>query len=166
MKRIENEEVRTIKQFCITLIIVIIIAVGIYFFTRAFVTKDLFKEDSETNENTESVIDDTKAIVGTMLKKNNDDYYVIVYDSSSDEAAEYLRMVSDYKEVSGSKDVITVDLSNPLNSKYYDSENTMCNTNDINEMKFGNISVLRVKDNKVNKCLETTSSIKKEWKIS
>lgn len=78
-----NEDDKTIKKFIILVIIVLLVAVGIY-----FLTKDVIKKDTTAlsyrfykKTSTDVSIDYTKCIVGNMLNKNESEYYVILYDS-------------------------------------------------------------------------------------
>lgn len=163
MKIKENTETQTVKQFIIILLIVILIAVGIYFFTKKFVTKD-----SNTTDNTETkeYINPNVAIVGTMLSKNASEYYVMLYKSTDTEASSYLGLIDSYDKLENSIPVYTVDLSNPLNSKYYDLENPNLDTTNTLEMRFGKITVLKINNGNIEKSYSTVEEIKKVWKIS
>ena len=112
----QNEETKTMKQFLITLIIVIVGVVGIYLLTKYVVKKDNSTNNSSTTEE-KSYIDPNTAIVGTMLNKSSDAYYVIIYDKTKDNATTYYSLVSTYKAKDKALKVYTVDLSNSLNKK-------------------------------------------------
>lgn len=159
------EEDKTIRNFIIVFIIVLLLVVGIYFLT-VFINKDNESKTEETNTSSEVKIDYEKAIVGTMLQANNADYYVILYKSDDAKSSEYQLLVSKYKTNKDAKTVLTVDLSNALNSKYYDKDNTNYSSDNINNLRFGDITVLEVKNNKIVKSFDSVEKIKKEWKIS
>ncbi len=159
------EEDKAVRNFIIIFIIVLLLVVGIYFFT-VFINKDSETKNDETNASTEVKIDYEKAIVGTMLQANNADYYVILYKSDDTKSSEYQSLVSKYKTNKDAKTVLTVDLSNALNSKYYDKDNTNYYSDNINDLRFGDITVLEVKNNKIVKSFDSVEKIKKEWKIS
>ena len=159
------EEDKTIRNFIIVFIIVLLLVVGIYFLT-VFINKDNESKTEETNTSSEVKIDYEKAIVGTMLQANNADYYVILYKSDDAKSSEYQLLVSKYKTNKDAKTVLTVDLSNALNSKYYDKDNTNYSSDNINDLRFGDITVLEVKNNKIVKSFDSVEKIKKEWKIS
>lgn len=159
------EEDKAVRNFIIIFIIVLLLVVGIYFFT-VFINKDSETKNDETNASTEVKIDYEKAIVGTMLQANNADYYVILYKSDDTKSSEYQSLVSKYKTNKDAKTVLTVDLSNALNSKYYDKDNTNYSSDNINDLRFGDITVLEVKNNKIVKSFDSVEKIKKEWKIS
>ena len=164
MKSKESTETKTVKQFIIILLVVILIAIGIYFITTKFVnTSD--SNNTDTEENLE-YIDPTVAIVGTMLKKLETDYYVMLFDTKDIDVATYYNLLDKYESKEDSIRVYTVDLSNPLNSKYMDRENPNLNTTNIEEMRFGAITVLKVVNNQVEKSYSTIEDIKKVWKLS
>jgi len=159
------EEDKAVRNFIIIFIIVLLFVVGIYFFT-VFVNKDNETKSDETNTTEEVQIDSTKVIVGTMLQKSDDDYYVILYKSDDAKASEYASLASVYKTGKNALPIYTVDLSDGLNSKFYDKEHTNYSSDNVNDLRFGDITLLRVKDNKIVKSIDSIDSIKKELKNS
>lgn len=157
----QNEETKTMKQFLITLIIVIVGVVGIYLLTKYVVKKDNATNNSSTTEE-KSYIDPNTAIVGTMLNKSSDAYYVIIYDKTKDNATTYYSLVSTYKAKDKALKVYTVDLSNGLNKKYIATDNkTNPKATNLEDLKFGEVTLLKVKNNKITEAYETTDAIKK-----
>ena len=157
----QNEETKTMKQFLITLIIVIIGVVGIYLLTKYVVKKDNATNNSYNTEE-KSYIDPNTSIVGTMLNKSSDAYYVIIYDKTKDNATTYYSLVSTYKAKDKALKVYTVDLSNSLNKKYIATDNkTNPKATNLEDLKFGEVTLLKVKNNKITEAYETTDAIKK-----
>ena len=157
----QNEETKTMKQFLITLIIVIIGVVGIYLLTKYVVKKDNATNNSSKTEE-KNYIDPNTAIVGTMLNKSSDAYYVIIYDKTKDNATTYYSLVSTYKAKDKALKVYTVDLSNSLNKKYIATDNkTNPKATNLEDLKFGEVTLLKVKHNKITEAYETTDAIKK-----
>ena len=157
----QNEETKTMKQFLITLMIVIIGVVGIYLLTKYVVKKDNATNNSSNTEE-KNYIDPNTAIVGTMLNKSSDAYYVIVYDKTKDNATTYYSLVSTYKAKDKALKVYTVDLSNSLNKKYIATDNkTNPKATNLEDLKFGEVTLLKVKNNKITEAYETTDAIKK-----
>lgn len=157
----QNEETKTMKQFLITLIIVIVGVVGIYLLTKYVVKKDNSTNNSSNTEE-KSYIDPNTAIVGTMLNKSSDEYYVIIYDKTGDNATTYYSIVSTYKSKDKALKVYTVDLSNSLNKKYIATDNkTNPKATNLEDLKFGEVTLLKVKNNKITEAYETTDAIKK-----
>lgn len=157
----QNEETKTMKQFLITLIIVIIGVVGIYLLTKYVVKKDNATNNSSNTEE-KNYIDPNTAIVGTMLNKSSDAYYIIIYDKTKDNATTYYSLVSTYKAKDKALKVYTVDLSNSLNKKYIATDNkTNPKATNLEDLKFGEVTLLKVKNNKITEAYETTDAIKK-----
>ena len=157
----QNEETKTMKQFLITLIIVIIGVVGIYLLTKYVVKKDN-ATNNYSNTEEKNYIDPNTAIVGTMLNKSSDAYYVIIYDKTKDNATTYYSLVSTYKAKDKALKVYTVDLSNSLNKKYIATDNkTNPKATNLEDLKFGEVTLLKVKNNKITEAYETTDAIKK-----
>ena len=157
----QNEETKTMKQFLITLIIVIIGVVGIYLLTKYVVKKDNATNNSSNTEE-KNYIDPNTAIVGTMLNKSSDAHYVIIYDKTKDNATTYYSLVSTYKAKDKALKVYTVDLSNSLNKKYIATDNkTNPKATNLEDLKFGEVTLLKVKNNKITEAYETTDAIKK-----
>ena len=160
------EEDKAVRNFIIIFIIVLLLVVGIYFFT-VFVNKDNEPKSNDTTDTTTEVeIDPTKAIVGTMLQLNQKDYYVILYKSDDTKASEYISLVSKYKSSKDAKTVLTVDLYEGMNKKYYDKDNTNPTASEINDLRFGDITLVEVNGGKIVKAFDSVEKIKKEFKIS
>lgn len=160
------EEDKAVRNFIIIFIIVLIFVVGIYFFTKVINKDNEATSENNANTSSEVQIDITKAIVGTMLQKSDKEYYVILYKSDDAKASEYIQMESKYKTNKDALPVYTVDLSEGMNAKYYDKDHTNYFANNVNDLRFGDITLLEVKDGKIIKSFNNTDSIKKEFKLS
>lgn len=159
------EEDKAVRNFIIIFVIVLLLVVGLYFFT-VFINKDNEPKKEDTNTAEEVKIDNTKAIVGTMLQKSDKDYYVILYKSDGKKASEYESLETKYKATKDALPIYYVDLSDGINSKYYDKDHVNLSASDVNDLRFGDITVLEVKDGKIVKSFNTVDKIKKEFKIS
>ena len=158
------DEDKAIRNFIIIFVIVILVVVGIYFFTKLVVNKD--ESSTTTNETKEVEINNSVAIVGTMLNKSEDHYYVILYRSEDEKSYDYSSVVTNYNATDKKLAMYTVDLSNALNSKFYDKENIKLDATDINDLRFGDITLLEVKDGKISKSYNSLETIKKALKLS
>ena len=160
------EEDKAVRNFIIIIVIVLLIAVGLYFFTT-FINKDNEPtKTDDTNKTEEVTIDSTKMIVGTILQKAETDYYVILYKSDDEKASSYEALANKYSSKQEPKKVYTVDLAEGINSKYYDKANINLSASNVADLRFGDITVLEIKDNKIFKSFDSVEKIKKEWKIS
>lgn len=154
------EEDKAVRNFIIIFVIVILFVVGIYFMTKFF-NKDSESSTNNTDTNTSEVsIDSSVAIVGTMLNKSDEDYYVILYKEDDNNSGTYSNIVSKYKSKKDSLPIYTVDLSNKLNEKYYDKDNINLTATDINDLRFGDITLLEVKNGKIIKTYTNVDKIK------
>lgn len=163
IKKVKTEEQAEIIKFIIILIVVVALVVGIYFFTKKFVTKD--EEKNETQEVT-GTVNYNVTIIGTLLNRPYDEYYALIYDSTSNKAAKYQGIYSSF--VSGPESTTKmyyIDLSNKLNELYYSEEETNPKATTISELKLGDFTLIKVKDGKISKYLEDEDAIKKELKL-
>lgn len=136
------------------MIIVLTFCVGMYFATKYLVEKD----SDTTNEEEQTIkINNDVAIVGTMLNKNDSEYFVILYNKKDDKAYEYQSLVSENKT---KLNIYTVDLGNALNNKFYDKDNTNTKADNINDLRFGDITLIKVKDGKIINSYESLEQIK------
>lgn len=165
VKKYETEEQMEVKKFIFVLLGIILIVVGIYFFTRAFVTKDLFKQASDVTYTSGTVNYDV-AVVGTMLNRSDKEYYVVAYSSENNSATYYNTLLSKYLNNEDAMKVYYLDLNNELNKEYVATdENISKSFTSIKELKFGNITLLKVKDGKVTKFITDLEKIKVELGI-
>lgn len=166
IKKYETEEQAEVKKFILVLLGLIIVIVGIYFFTRAFVTKDLFKKTEDINYQT-GVVDENAVIVGNMLNRPYDEYYVIAFNSEDTQVNYYNTLVSKYKSKSDAIKVYFLDLNNELNKEYIASdENITTSFKSIDELKLGKLTLIKVKKGKVTKMATTVDELIKELKLS
>lgn len=165
IKKYETEEQLEIKKFFIVLLGLVIIIVGVYFFTRAFVTKDLHKE-SDGVSYTEGKINYDVVVVGTMLNRPAKEYYVIAFSDEDTNATYYNTLVSKYMKNEKTLAVYYLDLDNDLNKEYIATdENISKSFTTIKDLKLGNLTLMKVKDGKVTKFITKENEIKKEFGI-
>ncbi len=162
----KKEKIRTAEQeemykFGIVILVVVIICAGVYLLTRAFVTKDLFKKETEP-EIVEGSVNYDVAIVGEILNRPYDTYYVFVYDKNGAAASDMAAIIYDYKNKEESLHTYTVDLANKLNASYYDKEKENVNATTVDSFMFGDATLIKVKDGKVEKYINDLAKMKKE----
>ena len=141
-----TDEDKTVRNFIIIFVIVLLLVVGAFFLTKYVINKDNEGTKTEESDKKEVEIDNSIAIVGTMLGKVESNYYVILYKSDDSNSGTYMGLVSKYQTQSKTKAVYTVDLSNALNKDYYDKDN--------------------VKDGKIVKSYDSVEKIEKAWKLN
>ncbi len=164
--KIETEEQAEIKKFILVLGGLIVILVGIYFFTRAFVTKDLFnkKKSDEINYQV-GVISDTNIIVGNLLNRPYEEYYALAFSSKSNLVGYYDTIMSKYKSEKESLKIYYIDTEDYLNNKYIDKENPSTSFESLDKLKLGEITLMKIKKGKITKLITNVEEVKKELNI-
>lgn len=164
-KTAEQEEMR---KFILVIVVVLVCVGAVYLLTRAFVTKDLFdkKDENNTEEVVEGVVNYSVAIVGQILNRPYDQYYVVVFDREGDYSSDMSSLVSAYNIGEDPLHVYVVDLSNKLNKDFYDPENVNNKAKSASEFKFGDITLIKVKKGKVDKYITDYAKMQKELKVS
>lgn len=156
-----TEEQKEVKKFLIVVVVLVIAVVGVYFFTKTFVTK--------SNEVTyqDGVINYDVAIVGNMLEKNEKDYYVLAFNGSSNDANYYSTLISSYKKKDKALKVYMVDLDNELNKKYVSEkeEDASKSFESLEKLKLGKVTLIKVNNKKVTSFKTNEEDIKKELAI-
>ena len=171
-KKVKNKvNYRTSEQdemikFIIVILVVLLCVGGIYLFTRAFDTKDLFKEENKTSEVVqEGTVNYDVAIMGQLLNRPYKQYYAVIYDSTGDYSYDMISLVNSYLKLKEHKHVYTIDLSNELNKSYYDAEHVNTKATKVSEMKVGDITLVKVKNGKIDKYIVDYTKMEKELGI-
>lgn len=162
--KFQTSEQEEFKSLLIVILVVIICVAGIYVFTRAFVTKDLFKKDETTEEEvTAGSIDYEVAIMGQILNRPYDEYYVVIYDKEDgDYVNDMYTLTNSYSQLDNHLHMYVVDLSNEMNKQYYDPENVNTGAKSLSEMKVGDITLLKIKKGAINKYIVDYSKMESE----
>lgn len=159
-----TEEQMEIKKFIFVLLGLLILLLGVYFFTKAFVTKDLHKNTNDVNY-TEGKISYDVVIAGTMLNRPVSEYYVYAFSNEDTNSVYYNTLVSNYSKKDKALQVYFLDIDNALNKDYVDKNNASKNFTTIKELKLGKLTLMKVKDGKVTKYITNEEEIKKEFGI-
>lgn len=159
-----SEESQEVKKFIFILLGVIIVVLAVYGITRFINSK---KDNEKTTNITEGAIDYDKVSVGTLLNKSDKEYYVIVYSGSANRAVYYSSLVTTYMNKEKSLPVYFCDLDNQFNKPFYVGENGESNKSakSASEFAFKDLTLIKVKNGKVDKYIETLDTIKKELSI-
>lgn len=162
-EKFKSEDQESIIRFIKILIGVIICVVLIYFITRAFVKKDLTdtKEETPVTE-----ISYSKMVFGTMLNRPYDEYYVFAYSSEDTKAYYYSVLGESYMNEEDSLYIYYVDLEDSMNSKYVSTDGTTNpKATKVEDLRVGDLTLIKVKNGKINKYLENLKDIKNELGI-
>lgn len=165
MQKLQTEENQIVRRFLVVLIVVILCVVGIYFFTRAFVTKDLFEDKKEaTKETAETSFNYDITILGAAFNRPHDEYYVISY-KKSDEQANYLStLIQTYLQKENHLKIYMADLDDYMNKSFYDKENINSKATTASELKVGDYTLIKFKNGAISKFIEGTEKIAEELK--
>ncbi len=147
-EKYRSEEQEEIIRFVWILVIIIILILGVYLFTKVFVTKDLSKNDN-SSETTPGQIDYNTTLIGSMFTKPEKEYYVFIFDTEDVKSVYYSGLITAYKKNKDALRVYTVDLNNELNKKYIDEDNINVNTNNLESFKVGKLALLKIANGKI-----------------
>ena len=153
----QSEEQLEIKKFILILLGVVIVVLGFYVFTKKVVNKT-----ATNTKKQEVVFDYNKTIMGSLLNRPYDEYYALIYNAESPKANYYYSMFSSYKAKEGSIKIYTIDLSDSMNSKFYSKNQSNPSAKDLTDLKVSDLTLIKVKDKKINKFVENEDSIKAE----
>ena len=72
------------------------------------------------------------------------------------------KLVYAYVKKKDAKHIYTIDLSNELNKSYYDKENVNKDATKLSDMKVGDITLIKVKNGKIDKYIVDYAKMQKE----
>lgn len=158
-KKVLTETEETIKKFVVLVVIMIVVVVGGYFGSRAIVDG---RASNTQDETVAGEIDYDVVSVGMIFNRPYKEYYVMVYDAEDPEAVHYSSVITKYQAKKDAVKLYFCDLGSALNDEYKAGEDTTnVNTNKIEELKFGSVTLLKIKNGKVDKYYEGIEKIKK-----
>lgn len=174
-KRIKKEKYHTeeemeMTQFIKILAILVILVLGVYFFTRIFVTKDLFKKDESSSVATKGEYNYNATLIGNMFNRPEKEYYVMIYDTENINAVYYSGLISNYSNDNNKDKALPIyfaDLNNGLNKKYVTEDEKLINVNttDFDKFKVGELALIKITNGKIAKSLTAEDEIAKELEI-
>lgn len=160
------EQDEMLKFLGVIAVVVVCVAL-LYVLTRVFVTKDLFnKEETKTEETVQGSVNYSVASVGQILNRPYDEYYVFVYDTTGDYATDMNSLLTKYNSKEKKLHAYKVDLSNYLNKEYYKPKEVNEKASAVADFKFGDITLIKVKNGKIDKYLTDYSKMQTELAIA
>jgi len=157
-----------IVRFARTLGIVILILVAAYFFTRIFVTRDLFNNQRNNNEEittpTPRINYDVTAL-GAMFTRPYDEYYVFIYSSQHRRANLFQIITATFRENEDSIKLYYADLNSPFNQSFH-AEESNPNATSALDLKVGDVTLIKIRNGKVVSFIEDIDEIVKELEVS
>jgi len=158
-----SEEASEVIRFVKVLGIVILVVVALYFFTRIFVTRDLFNNRAIEDKESEQInIDYNVTTLGALFTRPYDEYYVLVYSSESIAATHLSIMAMMYRDKEDSIKLYTADLSTPFNQSFYSETETTPNATSVEELRVGDTTLIMIRNGKIVKFIEDIDLIAEE----
>ena len=157
----KSDEQLEITKF-IKILVILLILIGAVYFISKNVSKN--KESEKENDTVEVNINYDKVIIGNLFNRPYDNYYVFIYDSTGDEAGLYSQLITKYKNNTEAIKTYYADLNNGLNKKFYDVDNVNY-TNDLESLKVGDFTLLKISNGKISKSVSTYENAKKELRV-
>ena len=152
-QRYDSEDTKEIRNLIIIAVILIALAVGLYFLTDTILSKK--NKDTSTVE-----FDYTECTVGTMFNRPYDEYYVFLYDSTSSSASQYQSLISNYEKKDNNKKIYFVDLSTKFNSPYVSDKSNKKPTK-ASEVQVKDSALVLIKNGKVSTYYESVTDYEK-----
>ena len=156
----KTEEQKEVTRLVIIVLIISLAVVGVYFLTRWLVTKDLGKKTDEQEIVIPGEIQYTYITVGTILSRGDKEYYVAVYNTNGDYSKDMSTYITNYRGTKKALPVYIVDLDDYFNEGFYDPEKINVNTDNVEDLKFGDVTLLKVEKGKIVKAITDLTKIK------
>ena len=150
----ESNDTKEIKSLIIITMVVVVIAVGLFFLTN-------YLNNKKTSNNTK--IDYDTCIVGNMFNRPYNEYYVFLYSSTDKNASTYKGLITSYKDKDDALKIYYVDMNDKFNAAYL-SEASNKKPTDVNEIKIKESALILIKDGKVEKYYESLEDYKNTLK--
>lgn len=156
------------KRFMIVVLVLFVISFVVFLFTKYVIN------DGDINiavlQPVDGAVNYNVASVGTMLSKSDDEYYAYLYSSESLNESNYKVLASKYvsQESKDKLHIYYVDLEKEVNKDFLVNKDNKENTEakEIDEMHFGEVTLLKIKNGEVVKYLNTYELIEKELAVS
>lgn len=159
-KNVNTDDEKLVVKFIVVLIIISLIAVGFY-----FISKNIVKNRDDNIVESNVTISYDKVNVGMIFNRPYDEYFVMVYDSSNNNAMIYSSLISKYSQKEDSLKIYYCDLSNKLNKEFVSSDGTTnSNAKSVSEFKFGQVTLIKVRNGKIVSYIENIDTIKSALK--
>ena len=147
-KRIIREEYNEEFSFTnfISIILIIMIVLGIFFVITTFVAK----KPKIEKEKTSGVINTEMVTISNMLSKKESDYYVLAFKSESGKKNNldiYNAYIKDIKDKNEDFKLYRVNLGDAMNKAYISTENNI--TSNLDEFKISDEVLMHIVDNEI-----------------
>lgn len=153
--KFENEDVTQIRNLIIIFIIVVLISVGLY-----FLTDNMIKRESNSNNTTQEVeIDNDIATIGTMFNRIEEEYYVLIY-SSEENSSDLDSVLTKYRSSDDYVKTYYIDLDKKVNNSAL-GDKLVKEPKNSKEVKVTGATLYKIKNSNVIKCYSGVEEITK-----
>lgn len=139
----------------ITFVVIVLLTIFSIFY---FITSMVLKNNSISEDNVPNIIDENKITVGGLLGEKEEEYFVLVLKTSKinnnnltnvDYNSLYSKYINDYRKKENSLKVYNIYLDDALNANYLNNEAII--TDDLNNIKFNDDTLLKIKNGSIEK---------------
>ena len=148
-----NEDTKEIRNLIIITVVVIALALGLYFLTDKVLSKD-------TTSDTNADVDYTTCLIGNMFNRPYDEYYVFAFSSEDENASKYSSLISTYEKKDKALKIYKIDLNNNFNKRAV-SETSNKQPTSASDVKIKNSALIHIKNGKVVNYYESSSDYEK-----
>ena len=155
-----------IIRFARTLGIVILILVVAYFFTRIFVTRDLFNRPP-VREDVVTIPDINYDVMAlrSMFTRPYKEYYVLIYSSEHRQANFLSILASTFRAGEDAIKLYFADLNSPFNRSFHSEESNPKATSAL-DLKVGDTTLIKIRDGRIVRFIENIDDITKELEVN
>lgn len=148
-----NEDTKEIRNLIIITVVVIALALGLYFLTDKVLSKD-------TTSDTNADVDYTTCLIGNMFNRPYDEYYVFAFSSEDENASKYSSLISTYEKKDKALKIYKIDLDNNFNKSAVSDTSNKKPTN-ASDVKIKSSALIHIKNGKVVNYYESSSDYEK-----
>lgn len=143
----------------IAYIFCILLGVFLIFYGIAYMKTD---KESKVEEPISEVIQYEEILTSNISKQTDDEYFVIVYKNVENYKSVYTKYISIYSKLSGALNVYYANLNNDFNKQ---SKGDKASFTDINNLKFADDTLIRVKKGTISKTYVGIDAITEQLRI-
>ncbi len=148
-----NEDTKEIRNLIIITVVVIALALGLYFLTDKVLNKNSSSDSSAD-------VDYTTCLIGNMFNRPYDEYYVFAFRSEDDNASTYSSLISTYEKKDNALKIYMIDLSNNFNKSVLSDKSNKKPTS-ASDVKIKDSALIHIKNGKVVNYYESSSDYEK-----
>ena len=157
LSNVGSDDENIIRKFIIIVVVIIILSGIVYAVTELTKKKD-------TNEGiTAGEVNYDIVTIGMLLNRPEKEYYVLIYDENNEDAIIYSALINSYNNKSEHLKLYYCNLANKLNKDYYNVGNdnkSNPKAATITELDLGDLTLIKVKNGKIDSYIENYDSIK------